>query len=212
MMLDEMQHRIANSLQIIASIIMLKAKTVESDDARRHLHDAHKRVISVAAVQRHLHASVAAGSPGAVDVKSYLTTLCEALGTSMIGEGRGISLIMRGQGGSVLRRDAESIGLITTELVINSLKHAFREDSKDSEIIVGFDVSGTDWTLSVADNGVGISKLDGVFGEPKSGLGTGIISALAKQLNARLETMSSPAGTTVSITHSTFRAQKARAA
>ena len=209
-LLHEMQHRVANSLQIIASIIMLKARTVESEEVRRHLHDAHKRVISVAAVQQHLHASVATGSLGAIEVKPYLTTLCEALDVSMIGEGRGISLIVQGQGGSVHRRDAESLGLITTELVINSLKHAFSEDSKDGRIVVGFDVSGTDWRLSVADNGVG--KPDGVFAQAKSGLGTGIITALAKQLDAKLDTVSGPTGTTVSITHATFPNSQARAA
>src|SRR6202044_1343121 len=50
-LLDEIEHRVANSLQIIASIIMLKAKSVESEETRAHLHDAHNRVISVAAVQ-----------------------------------------------------------------------------------------------------------------------------------------------------------------
>ena len=43
-LLDDLQHRVANSLQIIASIIMMKAKTVESEDMRRHLHDAAGRV------------------------------------------------------------------------------------------------------------------------------------------------------------------------
>ena len=209
MLLDEMQHRVANSLQIIASIIMIKAKSVESEDARRHLHDAHKRVISIAAVQQHLHASVTTGSLGAVDVKPYLKTLCEALAASMIGEGRAISLIVRGEGGSIHRRDAESLGLITTELVINSLKHAFNEASKDGRIIVGFDVSGTDWRLSVSDNGVG--KPD-VSAPAKSGLGTGIVTALAKQLDAKLETLSGPTGTTVSVTHATFPKSQARAA
>ena len=207
-LLDEMQHRVANSLQIIASIIMLKAKTVESEEVRRHLHDAHKRVISVAAVQQHLHASAATGSLGAVEVKPYLTTLCEALAVSMIGEGRGISLLVRGEGGSVHHRDAESLGLITTELVINSLKHAFSEDSKNGQIIVGFDVSGTDWRLSIADNGAGRPA----GAQAKPGLGTGIITALAKQLDAKLDTVSGPAGTTVSVTHATFSAKKARAA
>jgi len=209
-LLEEMQHRVANSLQIIASIILLKARTVESEEVRLHLHDAHKRVISVAAVQRHLHASVATHSLDAVEVKPYLTTLCEALAGSMIGEGRGITLTVRCDGGSLNRRDAESLGLITTELVINSLKHAFTEDNKDGRIIVGFDVSGTDWRLSVADNGVG--KADGVFAQAKSGLGTGIVTALAKQLDAKLDTVSGPAGTTVSISHATFSAKKARAA
>jgi two-component sensor histidine kinase len=209
-LLDEMQHRVANSLQIIASIIMLKAKAVESEEVRRHLHDAHKRVVSVAAVQQHLHASAVTGSPGAVEVKPYLTTLCDALASSMIGEGRGISLIVRGEGGSVDRRDAESLGLITTELVINSLKHAFSADSKDGQIIVAFDVSGTDWRLSVADNGA--HRPDEVLAQAKPGLGTGIVTALAKQLEAKLDTVSGPAGTTVSVSHATFSAKKARAA
>ena len=75
-LLNEIQHRVANSLQIIASIIMLKAKSVESEETRRHLHDAHKRVISVAAVQHHLHASVGGGS---MEMLPYLSKLCEAL-------------------------------------------------------------------------------------------------------------------------------------
>ena len=52
-----MQHRIVNSLQIIASILMLKARAVTSKETRQHLQDAHRRVMSVAAVQRHLHIS-----------------------------------------------------------------------------------------------------------------------------------------------------------
>ena len=56
-LLEEMDHRIANSLQIIASIILMKARGVESEETRLHLQDAHKRVMSVAAVQKQLHAS-----------------------------------------------------------------------------------------------------------------------------------------------------------
>jgi chemotaxis protein methyltransferase CheR len=209
-LLHEMQHRVANSLQIIASIIMMKAKAVDSEEVRHHLQDAHKRVISVAAVQHHLHASVAAGSVDTVEVKPYLTTLCDALATSMISEGRSISLNVRGEGGSIKCRDAESLGLITTELVINSLKHAFGEQIKEGQITVAFDVSGTDWKLSITDNGVG--RPDGMFAQAKSGLGTGIVTALAKQLDAKLDTVSSPTGTTVSVTHATFSAKKVRAA
>ena len=57
LLLQEMQHRVANSLQIIASILLLKARTVQSDETRLHLQDAHQRVMSVAAVQQHLQAS-----------------------------------------------------------------------------------------------------------------------------------------------------------
>jgi Histidine kinase/PAS fold len=42
-MLVDLHHRIANSLQIIAGIILLKAKRVESEETRAHLQDTHKR-------------------------------------------------------------------------------------------------------------------------------------------------------------------------
>jgi len=188
-LLDELRHRVANSLQIIASIIMMKARTVESEETRRHLQDAHQRVMSVAAVQEHLHASI----PGVpVQLGPYLSKLCEALAHSMIGDNRSISLKVRGEGGSASCRDAESLGLIVTELVINCLKHAFNDDTKDGQIIVAFDVAGTDWKLSIADNGAG--KPDGIFAQPKTGLGTGIVKALAKQLDAQVVTSSGPQG------------------
>jgi len=105
------------------------------------------------------------------------------------------------QGGNSSRRDAESIGLIVTELVINSLKHAFNETTKGGEITVAYDVSGTDWQLAVSDNGSG--KPDGVFAQPKTGLGTGVVKALSKQLDAQVVTMSGALGTKVSVTHAT---------
>jgi two-component sensor histidine kinase len=199
-LLDEIQHRVTNSLQIIASIILLKAKSVDSEETRRHLHDAHHRVISVAAVQQHLHASAAIGS---IEMQPYLTRLCEALAFSMIGDERPIVLKVLGEGGIASCRNAESLGLIVTELVINSLKHAFNERTSGGQISVAYEVSGTDWRLSVADNGVG--KPNGVLTQPKKGgLGTGIVTALAKQLDAQVETLSGPQGTTVSLTHATF--------
>ncbi len=204
-LLDEIEHRVANSLQIIASIIMLKARTVESDETRRHLHDAHNRVMSVAAVQRHLHASAGLGS---MEMLPYLSTLCDALTHSMIGDGQSISLKVIGKGGVSTCANAESLGLIVTELVMNSLKHAFDENTKDGQISVAYDVSGTDWKLSVADNGMG--KPDGVFAQPKTGLGTGIVKALAKQLDSQVVTLSGPKGTTVSVTHATFAGQDER--
>ena len=70
MLFEELQHRVANSLQIIASILLLKARAVQSEETRLHLHDAHKRVMSIAAVQKQLHA---AGAVGSVEIGPYLT-------------------------------------------------------------------------------------------------------------------------------------------
>ena len=65
--------------------------------------------------------------------------------------------------------------------------------------------TGTNWKLSVADNGIG--RPDGVFAQAKTGLGTGIVKALAHQLDAKVETLADPNGTTVSVTRATFSAK-----
>jgi len=140
----------------------------------------------------------------------YLSRLGDALAASMIGDVRPVTLKVAGTAGSLDSRQAESVGLITTELVMNALKHAFPSEKMDGRISIAFDVDGTNWKLSVADNGIG--KPDGVFAQPKTGLGTGIIKALAQDLNAKVETLAGPDGTIVSVTHATFTATVTRVA
>ena len=77
-LLEELQHRISNSLQIIASIILLKARQVESEETRVHLQDAHKRVMSVAAVQQ---AAPCIRGGGPIEMVPYLSRLCDTLAT-----------------------------------------------------------------------------------------------------------------------------------
>jgi two-component sensor histidine kinase len=198
-LLEELQHRVANSLQIIAAIILMKSRSVESEETRLHLQDAHNRVMSVAAVQQHLHVS---GSAGPIQVAPYLTKLCESLTSSMISNNRPITVNVSSEGGSVTSREAVSLGLIVTELVLNALKHAFPHDRIDHRVTVSYDVAGTNWKLSIADNGIG--KRTDAFAQARAGLGTSIVKALAQQLDARVEVLSGPQGTTVSVTHATF--------
>ena len=206
-LLDEIQHRISNSLQIIAGIILMRANAVSSEEARRLLRDTHDRVISIATIQQTLHAS---RTVGPVEMVPYLTRLGDALAASMIGDVRPVTLKVVGTAGSLSSREAESIGLITTELVMNALKHAFPSEKMNGRITVAYDADGTNWKLSVADNGIG--KPDGVFAQAKTGLGTGIIKALAHNLNAKVETLAGPEGAIVSITHATFAATVIRSA
>jgi len=205
MLLQEMQHRVANSLQIIASILLMKARTVQSEETRLQLEDAHQRVLSVAAVQQHLHVE-GGGKP--IEVGAYLTKLCETLARSMIGDSRPISLNVVADPGSVLSREAVSIGLVVTELVMNALKHAFPDAKADAAILVRYNVAETDWKLTVSDNGVG--KPDVNASATKPGLGTSLIKALTRQLDAVVDTATGPHGTAVSVTHATFKSKPAQ--
>ena len=100
--------------------------------------------------------------------------------------------------------------MIVTELVMNALKHAFPSENVAGQITVAYERAGTNWKLSVSDNGIG--KPDGVFAQGKSGLGTGIIKALSQQLGAKVETVAGPQGTTVFVTHATFPTRAVEAA
>jgi two-component sensor histidine kinase len=199
-LLDEIYHRVTNSLQIIASVVSMKARKVASEEARRHLEDTHNRIMSVAVVQRLLHASSGGES---IAMIPYLSGLCDAISHSMIGDNQPIFIEVRGKGGNADRRKAESLGLVVAELVINSLKHAFGDIARDGHIVVICDAVETEWMLSVSDNGKGKQKHVGIA---EGGLGTGIVAALASQLNARVVTESGPQGTSVSIAHRVVKA------
>lgn len=192
-LLKEMRHRIANSLQLIASIILLKAGSVKSEESRHHLEDAHERILSIATVQRNLDPT----SEGSlVPVVSYLKILCESIAKSMIGGRKPITLKVTGSAGNVSPDEAISLGLITTELVVNALKHAFPKGV--GQITVTFESKRGTRTLSIGDDGVGLTATDSARHE---GLGTSIVESLAAQLNAKVQRKSTSRGTVVSVTY-----------
>jgi len=192
-LLQELQHRVANSLQIIASVLMQGAKKVRSEQARGHLRDARNRVMSIATMQRQL----AASRLGEVVLRDYFKDLCASIGASMISDHDQLSLHVKVDKSVTTADVSVSLGLIVTELVINALKHAFPRHRK-GRICVDYRSDGPAWTLSVRDTGVGMPKNPA---DAKPGLGTGIVEALAKQMGAEVVVAASKPGTLVSIVH-----------
>jgi two-component sensor histidine kinase len=197
-LLREMEHRIANSLQIIASILLLKAGAVASEETRDELRDAHKRVMSVAAVQSHLHASDGIDH---IDIGAYLTKLTAGLAASMVGPHQAIAIDVVADAGTLTTSHAVSLGLIVTELIINAVKYAFPTPRDGAHIRVSFEVDGPDWKLTVADNGDGRAE---ATTPGASGLGTVIVAALATQMQAQIAEVSGPEGLSVEVTRATF--------
>ena len=193
MLLQELHHRIANSLQIIAAVLLQSARRVNSAETRGHLFDAHSRVMSVAALQKQL----AASSVGEIQIRSYLTDLCKSIGASMISDPDQLSLKVRADESFINADISVKIGLIVTELVINALKHAF-PDHRRGEIVVDYHSVGSEWTLSVTDDGVGMPADPG---KAKPGLGATIVEALAKQLGAQVDVAALSPGTSFCVVH-----------
>jgi two-component sensor histidine kinase len=191
LLLQEVQHRVANSLQIIASVLLQSARKVRSKETRAHLNEAHNRVMSIATVQKQL----ALSQVGPIALAPYFTQLCESLGASMIRDHDQLSIEVQSDASAVEGEVSVSLGLIVTELVINALKHAFPGD-RHGKIRVGYRSRGADWTLTVSDDGVGMA---GGAAVATRGLGTSIVEALANQLQARIDVSDADPGTRVSI-------------
>jgi two-component system, sensor histidine kinase PdtaS len=191
-LLEELQHRIANSLQIIASVLMQSARTVQSDETRMYLNDAHHRVMSLATLERHL-AEVRNGN---ASLRPYFNSLCASIAASMISKDDELTLVATIDESVASPSVSVSLGLIVTELTINALKHAFPGHPKKGSITVDYRSDGKSWALRISDNGVGMPPPSET---PKAGLGTGIVEALAGQLDARVEVTFANPGTIVSI-------------
>ena len=197
-LLQELQHRVANSLQIIASVLMQSARKVQSDETKSHLYDAHQRVMSVAALQQQL----ASSDLNDVKLRPYFTALCDSIGASMIGDHNQLSLNVSVDESTTHADVSIGLGLIVTELVINALKHAFPGD-RGGKIKVDYQSHGPNWMLSVADDGVGMPA-DATRAKP--GLGTSIVQALTGQLQAHVKISDANPGTIVSIAHTQIAA------
>jgi two-component sensor histidine kinase len=173
---------------------MQSAKRVQSDETRLHLQDAHSRVMSIAMLQKQL----AVTQLKSVELKTYFSDLCRSIAASMIDDPQRITLEAIVDGTSTNSDVSVSMGLIVTELVINAIKHAFPGRTAGGKITVSFAAEEGAWLLSVTDNGSGmpVGKK-----QAKAGLGTGIVEALAKQLDATVTVLDAKPGTRVEVRH-----------
>jgi two-component sensor histidine kinase len=193
LLMQELQHRVANSLQIIASVLMQSARRVSDNETRGHLEMAQNRVLSIAAIQKQLSQT----GVDYVALRPYLTQLCQSIGASMIADPSRLSIEVEVEDIKVGSAASVSLGLIVTELVINSLKHAYPANC-GGKIFVRYKTDGDGWTLEIEDDGVGMPVRKPVA---VAGLGTSIVEALARQLRARIVMADARTGTSVSIVH-----------
>jgi two-component sensor histidine kinase len=148
--------------------------------------------MSVASLQQQL----ASSRVGDVELRPYFKALCASISASMIRNHDLMSLEVTADDSIATADTAVSLGLIVTELAINALKHAF-DDAGSGNILVEYRSDGPNWTVSVTDDGVGMPQAD----RAKSGLGTSIVQALARQLGARVIVSSADPGTVVTVSH-----------
>ena len=188
MLLREVNHRVGNSLQIIASLLHLQANSSTQDDVKAALTNAMGRVAAVAQVHRRLYTSHDLKN---VMLNQYLDALLEDLRRSAEGN-RMSRLTLKAEPIEIDPDRAVAIGIIVNELVMNAVKYAYPDGA--GPIDVNFHAQGDDLVLSIADNGVG---LDGKTDPRSTGMGQRIVTAMAAKLEASAERDPNHAGTRI---------------
>jgi PAS domain S-box-containing protein len=188
-LLQELTHRVMNSLQIIASMVMIEARSHKSGEGKAALERVSHRINALGQLYSKLSK---ADTVEAVDAATYLDELCRDLIASVHKEG-GTSLVLKTDIESeLLPTDrAIPIGLIVNELVTNAVKYAFPGDTKGTVMVTLKRMPG-ELHLTVADNGQGVD-----LRRADSGLGGRLVEGFAQQLGGQLKRESDSQGTTV---------------
>lgn len=177
-LLREVNHRVSNSLQLIASLLQFQSRgaTPEIADA---LMEAHGRVLAVAKVHRSLYTSQNVQS---VSLHRYIEALAEDIESAAGDDSAGDSFSLVADPIEIEPDRAVAVGVMLTELVLNARKHAYPAGNGPIRVRLQA-VEPNLSVLSVEDDGVGFAN--GVPPE-SSGLGSVIIKAMAQKLGAEM--------------------------
>jgi PAS domain S-box-containing protein len=189
MLLRELTHRVKNSLQFIASMVMIEARSLESGEGKAALARVSRRILALG----HLYSKLSeADTFEAVDAATYLNELCRDLIASVYKDGDAFIMLKTDIESELLPTDrAIPIGLIVNELVTNAVKYGFPGEAKGTVMVRLKRVPG-ELRLTVADDGQGLDP-----GRADSGLGGRLVDAFAQQLGGQVERKSDNQVTTV---------------
>ncbi|MGN6582170.1 MAG: sensor histidine kinase [Rhizobiaceae bacterium] len=188
-LLHEVNHRVANSLSLVSSLVGLQANAVEDQVAKDALSETQARIYAISLVHKRLYTS---GDVRFVEIDEYLAGLIEHLRASMTAEGHGARLVTEIEHLQIPTDTAIALGIVVTELVTNAIKYAFPAGEPQGEVTVRLARLDGQLELTVSDNGVGWCGEEPVKG---TGLGTRIVRAMAKSLDATIDYGRQPKGT-----------------
>jgi chemotaxis protein methyltransferase CheR len=192
MLLQELTHRVKNSLQIIAAMVSIEARSHKSGEGKAALERVSHRIGALGQLYSQLSK---ANTVEAVDAATYLDEICRDLIASVHKEG-GTSIVLETDIESeLLPTDrAITIGLMVNELVTNALKYAFPGDTKGT-VLVTLKRAPGELRLTVSDDGKGVDPR-----RADSGLGGRLVEGFAQQLGGQLKRESGNKGTIVCLT------------
>ena len=186
-LLDEVNHRVANSLALVGSLVRMQAAEVPDASAKSVLAETQARIAAIANLHRSLLTSEDVRT---VDLATYLTALVDELRQSIEAEDRTPTLVVDAVNARITTDKAVAIGMIVTELMTNAVKYAYPEEVGEVRLRLERNAGGG-LVLAVEDDGVGFAE--GV--DKGATLGGRIVGAMARSLATELEYGTPLAGT-----------------
>jgi two-component sensor histidine kinase len=177
-LLREVNHRVANSLQLVSSLVHMQASAVGDEASKAALRDTQARIGAIMQVHRRLYTSEDVEQ---VDMAEYLNGLVDELNQSL-GAGGSRSIHLKADPVMLSTDKAVALGVVVAELVTNACKYAYPE-GQSGEVRVGFTRPEPGRALlTVEDDGVGVPT--GGFKPRGTGLGQIVIAAMGRSLNS----------------------------
>ncbi|WP_029033559.1 ligand-binding sensor domain-containing protein [Salinimicrobium terrae] len=189
-LMQELNHRVKNNLQLIASLLDIQKESISDELAKDNLQTAQNRLFTIATI----HDLLSAKRPGEFfRLDQFISTLANELILFM---DEGVHLDFDLEVLEVHKKCITPLGIIINELVTNTLKHAFHTNDENKKIHISLSTEDEKIRLEYSDNGKGIPKNTR---NKDNSLGLNLIENLAHQLKGDLEIEEVPKGTRIII-------------
>ncbi len=196
-LLSEVNHRVANSLQLVAALVKMQSKTVIDQSAKGALNETETRIQAIAQIHKSLYTSSDVTS---VALKDYLGVMLDNLGVAMNNDGHTARLFKTLDAVELPTDQSISLGVVATELVTNAFKYAYPDGQAGDIRVTLRELPEGRAELLVQDDGVGLGPPASPRG---TGLGSKIVAAMAAGLKTNVEYIGRKPGTTARLVFST---------
>jgi two-component sensor histidine kinase len=193
LLLAEVNHRVANSLMMVASLVRLQSNALQNQAAKDALAETEARIHAISDVHKRLYSS---GDVRLVALDEYLSDLLRNLQNSMQNEGHGASLDYHLEPLTLPTDSSINLGVVVTEWVTNAFKYAYPQRRGEVRVTLKRLADGRG-ELLVEDDGVGRTDGGAIKG---TGLGTRLVKAMASNLGGTIHYLARQPGTLARLT------------
>ncbi|QHI72611.1 sensor histidine kinase [Aminipila terrae] len=186
----EMHHRVKNNLQTIASLLRLQGRRTKSVEAKKVLDEGMNRILAIAST----HELLAKEGVDRVNIRDVLENIKDNTLRYFLKPAMDIMVNIKGEGFQVDSEISTSVALVVSELLHNSLQHAFDDGRTDGKITIEIQHNGQESHISVGDNGKGFD----INCVREDCLGLSIVFSIVKdKLKGAISVSSSENGTVI---------------